>query len=47
MGSFVDMARDDGVFNSDSCDGDGIMSLCSLGFGARVEEYGGTGIRTI
>ena len=47
MGNFVDTARDEGVFNSDSWDGDGINSRCCLEFGTKVEEYLWTGIRAI
>jgi hypothetical protein len=45
MGNFVDIASDDGVFNSDSWDGDGITSLCCLAFGIEG-EYPGNAVRT-
>ncbi len=44
MGNFVDTASDDGVFNSDSWDGDGITSLCCLALGTEG-EYPGNGKR--
>lgn len=44
MGNFVDTASDDGVFSSDSCDGDGISSLCCLEFGTEI-GYPGIGVR--
>ena len=44
MGNFVDVASDDGVFNSDSWDGEGIMSLCCLAFSIEG-EYPGNGVR--
>ena len=47
MGSLVDTASEEGVFNSDSCDGEGIAVLSCLKFGAGVDGYPDTGSRAV